>query len=131
VFTGAALDVTPATDSLVSAGTIAPSDTITTTGTDSVVTWVVSDFNAADGTSRTYRSSATETAYHRSAGFTAYQAYQAAAVAGSQTYGLTLPSAQKPTMASLEIQVGVDPGGGYEFIQILSPVVVYPASGGP
>jgi hypothetical protein len=108
VWTGASLAGTPATDSFIASGTGAPSDAITTTGTNSVVTWMSEDFNDADGTTRTYSPTATETAYHRSAGYAAYQAYQSAASAGSQTYGISTPSAQKATMASLELQ---DSGG--------------------
>jgi hypothetical protein len=69
------------------------------------------DWSAIDGTStRTYRSSATERAYHFVTGqHTVYTAYQAAATAGTQTFGLTAPTGQKPTMVGIEIQ---DSGGG-------------------
>jgi hypothetical protein len=105
VWTSAQLAATPATHQLASSATGAPSDTITTTGTGSVVSWLNPDWSAIDGTSRTYRSSATETGYHFLTGFfTVYNAYQAAASAGSQTYGLTAPTGQTWNLAAIEIQ---------------------------
>lgn len=118
VWTGAALAGTPATDSVVG-GVGAPTDSITTTGTNSVVAWVSADFNTIDGTSRAYSPAATETAYHRSAGYTVYHAYQAAAAAGAQTYGISTPTGQKYTMASIEIQAS---GGVADVL----PIIVMP-----
>lgn len=105
VYSAAQLAGTPATNSIV-AGSGAPTSTITTVGTSSIVSWANGDWAAIDGSSsRAYRSSATETAYHRVTGQdTAYAAYQAAASAGSQTYGLTAPVGQTYTMAAIEIQ---------------------------
>jgi hypothetical protein len=106
VWTGAQLAATPATHSTntTTPPTGAPTDTITTTGANSVVTWINADYSAVDGTSRTYRSSAVETGYHTvSLQDTVYCAYQGAS-AGSQTYGLTAPTGQTYTLASVEIQ---------------------------
>lgn len=109
VWTSAQLAATPATHSVV-AGSGAPTDTITTAAAGSVVTWVDGDWAAIDGTTRTLRSSAVETAYHRVSGLhTVYTAYQAAASAGSQTYGVSLPAGQSYNLAAIEIQ---DSGGG-------------------
>lgn len=110
VFTGAQLAGTPATHSLVGAGS-APSDSITTVAANSVVSWVNGDWAAIDGTSsKVYRSSATQTAFHWVSGQdTLYTAYQAAASAGAQTYGLTAPTGQTSNLAAIEIQ---DSGGG-------------------
>lgn len=119
VWTSAQLAGTPATHSVV-AGSGAPTDALTTVGTGSVVSWIDGDWAALSGTSRTYRSSATETAYHQSTGqHTVYAAYQAAASAGSQTYGLTLPTGQTYTLASIEIQ---DSGGA----PAIPPIIVMP-----
>lgn len=106
VFSGAQLAATPATNVADSASAGAPSSTITTAAANSVVDWMNDDFNAVDGTStRAYRSSATETSYHFIASnISAYTAYQAAATAGSQTYGLTAPTGQAWTLAAIEIQ---------------------------
>jgi hypothetical protein len=120
VWTGAQLAGTPATGSVL-AGSGAPTNTITTVAANSVVSWVDGDWGAIDGTTRTYRSSATETAYHRVTGQdTVYAAYQAAASAGSQTYGLTAPAGQSYTMGAVEIQ---DSGGGAPAIP---PILVMP-----
>lgn len=103
VWTGAQLAASPAVAS-VDGVTGAPSFTINTTAANSVVTWANDDWTATDGASRSYRSSATETAYHFSSGHTSYGAYQQAATAGTQTFGLSLPTGQKYTMAGIEIQ---------------------------
>ena len=108
VWANAQLAGTPATHSVVG-GSGAPTDTITTVANNSIVTWANGDWVAIDGTTRTYRSSATEVAYHWVSGqYTVYAAYQAAASAGSQTYGLTAPAGQTYTLAAVEIQ---DSGG--------------------
>lgn len=107
VFTGAQLAATPATHTVLG-GSGAPTDTITTTGTDSRVLWLNCDWSAIDGTTptlRAYRSSATELAYHFLSGQqTSYRAHQAALTPGAQTYGLTAPAGQSYTMAAIEIQ---------------------------
>jgi hypothetical protein len=89
-------------------GSGAPSDSLTTVAANSVVSWVSGDWAAVAG-ARTYRSSATEQGYHTATGlWTHYSAYQSAASAGAQTYGMTAPTGQTYTMASIEIQ---DSGG--------------------
>lgn len=105
VWTLAQLAATPATHSVTN-GSGAPTDTITTVAAGSVVSWVDGDWSAIDGTAtRAYRSSAVETAFHWVSGqHTVYAAYQAAAAAGSQTYGLTAPTGQTYGLAAIEIQ---------------------------
>jgi hypothetical protein len=103
VWSGAQLAASPATHSVL-AGTGAPSDSLTTAANGSVVDWISCDYNGIDPTGHTYRSSATEVALHSPAGNTEYSAYQSAATAGAQTYGLTAPVGQSFTMASIEIQ---------------------------
>lgn len=104
VWTGALLAASPATHSVVG-GSGAPTDSITTAANGSVVTWINGDWAAVDGTSRAYRSAATESAYHlATGGYTGYCAYQTAATAGAQTYGLTLPIGETYTMGALELQ---------------------------
>lgn len=83
-----------------------PSMNITTTGTDSVVSWVNSDWTAQSGTNPTYRGTVTEE-YKAGLANTSYWVYyvrQAAASPGTQTVGLTAPSGQKPTMGAIEVQ---------------------------
>jgi hypothetical protein len=105
VWTGAQLAGTPATNVLDQGAGVAPSSTLTTAAANSVLDGVVGDWAAIDGTTRTYRSSATEQAYHTSAtNYTAYAFHQAAAAAGSQTYGLTAPTGQNPSLAAIEVQ---------------------------
>lgn len=104
VWTGAQLAGSPAIHSLLS-GTGAPSDSLTTAAAGSVVSWMSGDWAAIALTGKTYRSSATETASHFVTGlFSLYTAYQSAASAGAQTYGLTAPTGQTFTMASIELQ---------------------------
>lgn len=89
----------------------APSLGLTTTGANSVVVTVNGDWNAADGTSRTWRTvnvSATETTYFRDASaYTVYVAYYTdSGSAGAKTTGLSAPSGQKYAIISVEVQGG-------------------------
>jgi hypothetical protein len=104
VWTGAQLG--SATNTVLG-GSGAPTGTITTTGTNSVVVWANGDWNGDVSTGRAYRSSATEIAYHNipTNVMSEYAAYQAAATAGSQTYGLTAPTNQVYNLVALELQV--------------------------
>lgn len=109
-YTGADLAATPATHTLLSAGS-QPSDSITTVGTNSVVDWIGGDWAAVAGTPA-YRSSAVEDFKDQTGSgvhYCAYYAHQTAAVAGAQTYGMTAPSGQTSTLAGIEI---LDTGAG-------------------
>jgi hypothetical protein len=104
-WTSAQLAGTPATDATASTG--APSSTITTVAANSVVSWVGADVNSINPSTRAYRSSATEDGFgdgHVNTSGVYYDAYQTAASAGSQTYGLTAPTGQKTVMAAIEVQ---------------------------
>lgn len=107
-FSGAQLAATPAVATFdgTSVANSAPSLNITTVAANSMVSWALGDWAQIDGTTtRVYRSSATERAFHTVTGaYTGYAAYQAAATAGTQTFGLTAPTGQKPTMVGIEIQ---------------------------
>lgn len=92
----------------------APSLGITTTGANSAVQALVSDWNAVDGASRTYRTvnsitptagGAGEVGYARDGTRgTAYGAYWSdAGAAGSKTVGLTAPTGQLYTVTAIEI----------------------------
>jgi hypothetical protein len=105
-WSGAALAGTPATVATTQVAGTAPSATVTTTGTNSVVSWVVADWAATSPATRAYRSSAVEEGIHDASStgnYVAYYAYQAAAAAGAQTIGLTAPN-QTPTLCGVEIQ---------------------------
>lgn len=114
-WTSAALDASPATNS-VETGTGTPSSTLTTTQDNSAVTWVNADWNANSPAGRVYDStSATpvEDGLHdKSAGtfYVAYYAYQMAGSAGSQTFGLTSPGSQTWSMVGIEVLDVPGPG---------------------
>ena len=104
-WTSAQLAATPATASTTNGGS-APSLTLTTVANGSVVSWASFDWNAVAHSTITYRSSATGEFSAGTAGsdyFAAF-AYQAAATAGSQTFGMTAPTGQQPVMVGIEIQ---------------------------
>lgn len=109
-YVGAKVAATPAGANVN--GTGAPTGTVTTAANGSIVTSLSGDWAAVDGTSRAYRGTVTEDAYSRdTAGTLAtfYFWYQAAATAGSQTIGLTVPIGQTYSMLAMEIQ---DASGG-------------------
>jgi hypothetical protein len=108
--TTAALAGTPATN--LTNGSGAPSGSVTTAANGSAVSWVNGDWNAVSPTSRAYRGSPTEEGIHDKSGTGSYvmeYAYQAAATAGAQTYGLTAPTGEKYSLLAIEIQ---DTSGG-------------------
>lgn len=84
----------------------APSATIDTTATDSVVSWVSADWNAVAPGTPAYRSSAVQTGIHdqSTSFYVAYYAYQNAGSAGTQTFGLTSPTGQEASMIGIEVQ---------------------------
>lgn len=110
-WSSAQLAGTPAVSSPASgkpaSGAPLPSATVTTTGTNSIVTWVSADVNSLDPATRAYLSSATEDGLgdgHTHSSTVHYFAYQTAASAGSQTIGLSAPSGQNWVMCGIEIQ---------------------------
>jgi len=86
-------------------GTGAPSQTLVTTGANSAVVVVVGDWNAVDGTTRTWRSGAIEKSYFRDAA--AYTVYTGvvldSAAAGSKNEGLSAPTGMTYSIGALEI----------------------------
>jgi hypothetical protein len=89
-------------------GQSAPSVDITTTRANSIVFGGVSDWNAIDGSSRTYRDGASETQYHRDAGaFTSYSFYKSSSTAGSRTEGLSAPTGQSAGTVLYEVRPSV------------------------
>lgn len=90
----------------------APSLSITTTSANSSLVVANGDWNATDGTSRTWRSvngsAATETTYFRDAShYTVYTGYHTdAGATGAKTVGLSAPSGQKYAIAAVELVGG-------------------------
>lgn len=88
----------------------APSLAVTTTGDDSALVVANADFNAVDGTSRTWRtpsgsSAAVEELYFRDTHwYTVYGAYHAdAGTNGSKTVGLSAPTGQNYSIVVCEV----------------------------
>lgn len=111
-WSGAQLAATPATASANYSSASAPSSTITTAANNSVVSWLNGDAQSVAPTgSGTYLSSATNDGLANGASASnsvQYYAWQSAATAGSQTFGMSAPTGQKWAMAAIEIQ---DSGG--------------------
>lgn len=107
-WSGAQLAATPATASGNYSSASAPSLTITTAANNSVVSWLNGDGQsiAPTGTG-TYLSGATNDGLANGSSQSnscQYYAYQTAATAGSQTFGMSAPTGQKWAMAAIEIQ---------------------------
>src|SRR6478736_265421 len=110
-WSNAQLAATPATNS-TKTGTGAPSTTLVTVASNSVVSFLNADFAAVAPGTYTYRSGATDEGIHdksASARYVSYFAWQSAASTGTQTFGLTSPTGQTWTMLGIEIQAA---GGG-------------------
>lgn len=97
--------------------TAAPSLAISTTQANSAIVVVNGDWDADDGSSRTWRTvngvaptagNNLERLYYRDAGGVAYTAYSAyyddAGSVGSKTVGLTIPSSQHYAIAAVEVK---------------------------
>jgi hypothetical protein len=105
-------------------GTGGPSRAITTTQDNSALVVFSGDWNAVDGTSRTWRtvnsitpaSGSGEVTYARDAAqYAVYGAYYSdAGAAGSKTVGLSAPVGQKYAIAVVEVK-GTAGGGGSAF----------------
>lgn len=97
---------TPVTAS-ANAGSGAASSSLTTTAAASIVSWVASDAQSVDPATRAYLSSATDEGVrdgHLGANGVGYHAYQTAASAGSQSFGLSAPTGMQWCIAGIEIQ---------------------------
>ena len=104
-WSNAQLAATPATNTTKN-GAGAPSTTLTTVASNSVVSFLDADYSAVAPGSYAYRSSATDEGIHdkSTAIYVAYYAWQTAASTGSQTFGLTSPTGQTWTLLGIEIQ---------------------------
>jgi hypothetical protein len=106
-WSGAQLAATPVTNAANAGAQSAPSSTITTAAANSIVTWVCADNLARSPATRAYLSSATEDGLGDGSSQVSnvfYHAYQTAAAAGSQTYGLSTPSNMLWVLAAIEVQ---------------------------
>lgn len=107
----AGLATIPATNGTIT-GVGTPSATITTTGTNSIVTWVNVDEQSNDPTGATYLSGATQDGLsdgHVGSDSVHYYAYQTATVAGAQTIGMSVPASQKWSMVGIEVMDATAP----------------------
>jgi hypothetical protein len=107
-WSGALLDATPATAGVQ--GSTTGQTTITTVGTNSMVSWLDADWNGVSPGTPTYASGATQTGLISQPTFlVVYGAYQTAASAGSQTFGVTAPTGQKASLVAVELRDAVPP----------------------
>lgn len=86
----------------------APSMNLTTTQANSAIVVLSADWNAANGSTRTWRTNAgsfTEQTYHYESGrYTVYGGYHAnAGAVGTYAVGLSAPAAQKYSIVALEV----------------------------
>jgi hypothetical protein len=107
-WSGAQLAATPATASANYSAASAPSATITTAGANSVVSWLNGDAQSVAPTGTgTYLSGATNDGLANGTSLSnsnQYYAWQNAASAGSQTFGMSAPTGQKWAMCAIEVQ---------------------------
>lgn len=107
-WTSANLDASPAINSTVN-GSGFPLATLTTTQANSAVSWVNADFAAISPSSRLYNTSSAvpvEDGLHDESGptaYVAYYAYQTAASAGSQIFGVSSPGGQSWSLTGMEV----------------------------
>jgi len=107
----ARLAATPATNAVISGslggtGVDTPTATVTTTGANSIITWVNADDQSNNPAGCVYLSGAIQDGLGDGSVNTSsvfYYAYQTATTAGSQTIGMTVPTSQKWTMTGIEI----------------------------
>ena len=128
-WTSAALDASPAVNA-TETGTGAPSATLTTTQPLSVVSWLCADYAANNPTGHVYSTVSavpTQDGLHDVSGtgnYVAYYAWQNAASAGSQTFGLTSPTGQTWSMLGIEI-LNVAGGGTPPDQDQAQPLIVW------
>lgn len=108
-------------------GSGTPAGTLTSTATDSLITWASGDWSAIDGAGRTYDSTTeypTEQAYITEPGiYTAYFAFQAVPSPSSHNLGVTSPTGQTWTLVGLEI---LDAGGAILLDPLPQALYVHP-----
>jgi hypothetical protein len=104
-WSNADLATTPATGSNDS-NTGAANSSLTSTGSNSIVSSVSVDVQSLDPASRAYLGSATEDGLmdaHGSSNGVHYHAWQAAASAGTQNFGLSAPTGMQYVIAGIEV----------------------------
>jgi hypothetical protein len=104
-WSSASLAATPVTNSAQN-GAGAAASTLTTTAANSIVSWLAGDAQSLNPSARVYLSSATDEGVddaHASFDGVIYFAYQTAATAGSQSYGLSAPTGMQWWIAGIEI----------------------------
>jgi hypothetical protein len=128
-WTNAKLAATPATNATKDVNSANGfTGSITTAAANSVVSWCAGDWSAQAPGTIGYRSSATQDGLHNKStlNYVAYYAYQTAASAGAQTFGLTTPAgAAQWKYLAVEVQ---DAGGGpppYNFTTMMPPRTGY------
>lgn len=96
----------------ITVGTGAPSLALATTSANSVALMLSADWNALDGSGRTWRAGLVESDYFFSSGrYTVYVGKTAdTGVVGTKTEGLTTPTGQQFTIVAVEVLAGA--GGG-------------------
>src|SRR6185436_5946850 len=82
----------------------APSVTVTTTRTNSIIFGCTADWKALNGATRTLRDAATERLYFRNGHYTTYFYTKATTAIGAYTEGVSAPSGQQASTALLEIR---------------------------
>ena len=124
---------------VATAGSGGPSLNITTTGANSAVVVIVADWNAVDGTTRTWRTvngvapsagNGQETVYFRNgSNYTVYAAYYSdVGAAGVKTVGLSAPAGQIYSIVAIEILGTADAGVDATLAAVL-PAVTAALSG--
>lgn len=137
-WSGAQLAGTPAVGS-ADGGSGAANGTLTTTAANSVVSWTAGDSQSLNPSTRVYLNSATEDGLrdnNSGANGVGYHAYQAAASAGSQTFGLSAPTGMQWCIAGIEIQAAaggqsVAPNGVSVPVSLGSPTAAVEATAVP
>ncbi|MCD2193539.1 hypothetical protein LQ327_09100 [Actinomycetospora endophytica] len=102
-YSGATVAASPATNTVLIAQGSAIQSTITSTVANSVIVWLDSDWAPAPGTPAYISPASATGTYYQDANGSFYYAQQAAASVGSQTYGMSAPTNQKPALAAMEI----------------------------
>lgn len=106
-WSSATLAGSPATNSVKSGTGTTATTTLTSVGTNSVVSWCMVDENSRDPAGSTYASSATQDGLfdgHVGSNSVQYFAYQSAASPGTQTFGVSNASSLAWTAVGVEVQ---------------------------
>lgn len=107
-WSSASLAATPATNSggTTNSGTGVAGSSLTTTASNSVISWVAADAQSLDPSTRAYLGSATDEGVrdgHIGSNGVDYHAWASAAVAGATSFGLSAPTGMQWDIAGIEI----------------------------